>query len=283
MKKVLVTGESGYIGMKFKEWIENNKGKEIILEFVSVRDDSWKNKDFSHYDSVLHLAGIAHVSRDPKLQDIYYSVNRDLTIELAKKSKKDKVNQFIFMSSIIVYGNQKIINHETSPNPTDFYGESKLQAEKLLTEISTEDFNIAIIRPPMVYGENCKGNFNKLMMLSTKARIFPEINNKRSMIYIENLCNFLFEIIINNDEGFFFPQNKKYVSTISIIKEINYINKRKIFLTNKFNFLVRALSQNNKTLKKVFGDLVYEESMSRYKKDYQKINFEDSIKKTLEK
>lgn len=283
MKKVLVTGEFGYIGSKFKEWTKKNSDKKIVLEFISVRDDSWKNIDFSIYDSVLHLAGIAHVSRNPKLQSMYYEVNRDLTIELAKKSKQDKVKQFIFMSSIIVYGDQKKITNETIPCPIDFYGDSKLQAEKILKKMETKDFNIAVIRPPMVYGEKCKGNFSKLMKISTKISIFPNIVNHRSMIYIDNLCNFLCEIIKNNEKGVFFPQNANYISTINIIKEINRIKNRRIFLLNTFNPLINILFQKNTVFKKIFGDLTYDQSMSVYKESYQKISFEDSIKKTLEK
>lgn len=283
MKKVLVTGEFGYIGSKFKEWTKKNSDKKIVLEFISVRDDSWKNIDFSIYDSVLHLAGIAHVSRNPKLQSMYYEVNRDLTIELAKKSKQDKVKQFIFMSSIIVYGDQKKITNETIPCPIDFYGDSKLQAEKILKKMETKDFNIAVIRPPMVYGEKCKGNFSKLMKISTKISIFPNIVNHRSMIYIDNLCNFLCEIIKNNEKGVFFPQNANYISTINIIKEINRIKNRRIFLLNTFNPLINILFQKNTFFKKIFGDLTYDQSMSVYKESYQKISFEDSIKKTLEK
>lgn len=283
MKKVLVTGEFGYIGSKFKEWIKKNGNKEIVLEFISVRDDSWKNTDFSRYDSVLHLAGIAHVSRNPKLQNIYYEVNRDLTIELAKKSKQDKVKQFIFMSSIIVYGDQRKITDETIPCPIDFYGDSKLQAEKILKKMETKDFNIAVIRPPMVYGEKCKGNFSKLMKISTKITIFPNIVNRRSMIYIDNLCNFLYEIIKNNEKGTFFPQNENYVSTINIIKEINRIKNRRIFLFNSFNPLIKIFFRKNTFFKKIFGDLIYDQSLSVYKENYQKVSFEDSIKKTLEK
>lgn len=283
MKKVLVTGEFGYIGSKFKEWTKKNSNKEIVLEFISVRDDSWKNTDFSRYDSVLHLAGIAHVSRNPKLQSMYYEVNRDLTIELAKKSKQDKVKQFIFMSSIIVYGDQKKITNETIPCPIDFYGDSKLQAEKILKKMETKDFNIAVIRPPMVYGEKCKGNFSKLIKISTKISIFPNIVNRRSMIYIDNLCNFLCEIIKNNEKGTFFPQNANYISTINIIKEINRIKNRRIILLNTFNPLINTLFQKNTFFKKIFGDLIYDQSMSVYKESYQKISFEDSIKKTLEK
>lgn len=288
MKKVLVTGKSGYIGTKFKEWVEvNNRGVE--LNFISIRDDSWKDKDFSEYDTVLHLAGIAHVSRNSKLKEMYYNVNRDLTIDLAKKSKNDGVSQFIFMSSIIVYGKNSVglmdgvIDSNTIPVPNDFYGDSKLQAEKLLSSLEDESFKLAIVRPPMVYGPESKGNFKVLLKIVPKIPIFPLIENKRSMIFIDNLCCFLSKIILNNDAGLFSPQNTKYISTSSLVKEISInMNKNIIFLRN-LNFLVFKLKNKIAILEKIFGNLAYDQSLSTYKENYEMLKFQESITRSINK
>jgi len=282
MKKVLVTGENGYIGKQFKKWINNNESK-IILEFISIREDSWKLKDFSDYDAVLHLAGIAHVSRNPKLEDLYYKINRDLTLEVAKKAKKDGVKQFIFMSSIIVYGKKSvglengIINKNTLPVPNDFYGDSKLQAEKLLEKLQNNDFNVAIIRPPMIYGPESKGNFELLKKAVPLTFLFPYIENKRSMLFIDNLSNFLKLIILNEDKGMFFPQNKEYVSTSNLVKEIANTYKRKMILTTAFNFLILRLSQRVNVFEKLFGNLAYDHSLSTYRDNYQLVEFKKTI------
>ena len=282
MKKVLVTGENGYIGKQFKKWINNNESK-IILEFISIREDSWKLKDFSDYDAVLHLAGIAHVSRNPKLEDLYYKINRDLTLEVAKKAKKDGVKQFIFMSSIIVYGKKSvglengIINKNTLPVPNDFYGDSKLQAEKLLEKLQNNDFDVAIIRPPMIYGPESKGNFELLKKAVPLTFLFPYIENKRSMLFIDNLSNFLKLIILNEDKGMFFPQNKEYVSTSNLVKEIANTYKRKMILTTAFNFLILRLSQRVNVFEKLFGNLAYDHSLSTYRDNYQLVEFKKTI------
>ncbi|HCD60551.1 MULTISPECIES: NAD-dependent epimerase/dehydratase family protein [Exiguobacterium] len=286
MKKVLVTGENGYIGKQFKKWIDDNESK-IILEFVSIREESWKVKNFSDYDAVLHLAGIAHVSRNPKLEDLYYKINRDLTLEVAKKAKKDGVKQFIFMSSIIVYGKKSvglengIINKNTLPIPNDFYGDSKLQAEKLLEKLQNNDFNVAIIRPPMIYGPESKGNFELLKKAVPLTFLFPYIENKRSMLFIDNLSNFLKLIILNEDKGMFFPQNKEYVSTSNLVKEIANTYKRKMILTTAFNFLILRLSQRVNVIEKLFGNLAYDHSLSTYRDNYQLVEFKKTIKDSI--
>src|SRR5699024_5582973 len=162
MKKVLITGVNSYVGNKFAEWMDNYPD-EVDIDKVSLRDDKWKDMDLSVYDSILHVAGIAHVSTDPKMEELYYKVNRDLTIEVAEKAKEAGVKQFVFMSSIIVYGDSKkkevVINQNTKPNPNNFYGRSKLEAEERIRNLESNKFKIAIIRPPMIYGKDSKGNY----------------------------------------------------------------------------------------------------------------------------
>lgn len=229
MKRILITGENSYIGGKFTEWVAQWPDQYHVDE-ISVRDDKWKQADFSSYDSVYHVAGIAHNSSDPKLEDLYYEVNRDLTIEVAKKVKKDGVPQFVFMSSIIVYGTKnEFIDADTKPNPDNFYGESKLQAEEGILPLQDEDFNIAIIRPPMIYGKGSKGNYPLLSRFAQLTPIFPDYDNQRSMLHIDNLTEFVRLIIDNEDAGVFCPQNKEYVKTSDMVKVISDIHEKKIY------------------------------------------------------
>lgn len=279
MKKVLVTGEFGYIGSKFKEWIEITD-KNIDLEYISLRDDSWRKKDLSLYDSILHLAGIAHVSRNPKMKELYYKINKNLTVELAEKAKKDGVKHFIFMSSIIVYGDQKKITMRSIPNPKDFYGDSKLQAEVCLNKLKSSGFKVSIIRPPMVYGENSKGNYKKLSIMGKKIKLFPYIENRRSMIYVYNLCEFIRLVLNNEDEGTFFPQNEDYVSTSNLVKEISVINKKSMKMINVNSKIARPLLKYIPYLNKAFGDLYYDKSLSLYAEKYNIFNFSESISRT---
>lgn len=283
MKRILITGKNSYVGTNFRQWLAQWPD-QYQVDAISVRDDSWKQHDFSQYDVVLHVAGIAHVSADPKLEKQYYRVNRDLAIEVAVKSKEGKVKQFIFMSSIIVYGDRvELINKETIPEPTDFYGKSKLQAEQGIASLEDTDFKVVLIRAPLIYGPLSKGNFIKLKNLVDYIPLFPNINNKRSMIYIDNMCEFIRLTIDYNREGICFPQNRDYVSTLDVIKIISGISNKKIYYTKVFNFIIRPLSSRLKLLKKVLGNKVYEKDLSsEFNWNYCVLDFKESVESTFE-
>ncbi|MGP3778024.1 NAD-dependent epimerase/dehydratase family protein [Halanaerobium saccharolyticum] len=285
MKKILIAGIDSYIGVNVEKWLNNYIGKYII-DSIDMRGEEWKSKDFSSYDVIFHVAGIAHVSKDPKLKDLYYEVNRDLTIKTAQKAKNDGVNQFVFMSSIIVYGNsgvmgkEKVITKETKPEPVDFYGDSKLQAEKGIMKLNCDEFKVVILRPPMIYGRSAKGNYKRLSKLAKITPLFPDVNNKRSMLYIDNLSEFIRLLIDNEESGVFHPQNKDYVNTSNMVKLISEANKSPIHLTSIFNPVLKILSSKVNIINKVFGNLVYEKEMSEYKEEYRVANFKESIFET---
>jgi len=215
------------------------------------------------------------------MEDLYYKVNRDLTIEVARKSKSEGVKQFILLSSIIVYGenvdNNGVIDEHTIPQPSNFYGNSKLQAEKGIEPLRTSDFKIAIIRPPMIYGKDSKGNYPRLAKLAQKSPIFPNYPNKRSMLHIDNLSEFLRLMINNEENGLFFPQNKEYVKTSEMVRTIADVHGKKIWLTKLFNPLLSLMRNRVGTVNKVFGDLVYDHTLSTYKENYLVRNLEESI------
>jgi len=280
MKKILITGADSYIGTSLEKWLANEPEKYKV-DTVDMREDSWRLKDFSEYDVIFHVAGIAHVSSDPKMEDLYYKVNRDLTIETAKKAKKEGVNQFIFMSSILVYGNSssgnRVIDINTIPAPSNFYGSSKLQAEEGIKPLQDENFKVVILRPPMVYGKGSKGNYPKLAKLARRLPVFPDIDNQRSMLHIDNLCEFIKLIIDNEESGLFFPQNREYVKTSEMVRLIAEMYGKKIRLVKIFNPMLWLLGFKLELVNKVFGNLVYEKSMSDYKVNYQIRDFQESI------
>jgi UDP-glucose 4-epimerase len=236
---------------------------------------------------VFHVAGIAHVSSDPNMKNLYYKVNRDLTIETAKKAKSEGVKQFIFMSSIIIYGDSskdlKVIDKNTIPQPSNFYGNSKLQAEQGILPMSDENFKVVVLRPPMIYGKGSKGNYPKLAKAAIKLPVFPDIDNQRSMLHIDNLCEFIKLIIDNEESGVFFPQNKEYVKTSEMVRLIAEAHGKKIKLVKIFNPILKAMEIKVDIVKKVFGNLVYEKSISNYKEDYQIRNLKASIYETEKK
>ncbi|SDI42225.1 NAD-dependent epimerase/dehydratase family protein [Natribacillus halophilus] len=283
MKRVLITGVNSYVGNSLETWLSKDPDNYSV-DKISLRDHSWKDQDFSNYDTVIHVAGIAHVSKDPKMEEKYYQINRDLTIEAAKKAKTENVQQFVFMSSIIVYGNavgeDGVIDEGTVPQPSDFYGNSKLQAEKGIESLSDETFKVAIVRPPLIYGNGSKGNYPKLAKAAQKLPIFPDFDNKRSMIHIDNLCEFLRLMIDNEEKGLFFPQNKEYVKTSDIVKTISEVHGKNMKLVKLFNPILKLMQQRVGIVNKVFGNLVYDKNLSRYKEKYQVRNFRKSIELT---
>lgn len=283
LKRILITGSNSYIGISLQSWLGKHPDKYFI-DTVDMRKDSWKKMNFSEYDVIFHVAGIAHVSTDPRKEELYYKVNRDLTIETAQKAKSEGVKQFIFMSSIIVYGdsssNSRVIDRNTVPTPSNFYGKSKLQAEEGIKPLKSEDFKIVILRPPMIYGKGSKGNYPKLAKIAQRFPIFPDVDNQRSMLHIDNLCEFIKVIIDHEESGVFFPQNKEYVKTSEMVKIIAEVYGKKIRLTKMFNGPLRLLRFKVGLINKVFGNLGYEQSLSDYKVNYQIRDLKESIELT---
>lgn len=293
MKRVLVTGLNSYIGNSFETWVKEQNEKhpeeQIEVEKRTLRGADWMKDDWSGYDAILHVAGLAHVdvsavSEESKQK--YCKVNRDLAIDTAKKAKEDGVKQFINLSSIIVYGAsapigvEKVITAETKPEPESFYGGSKLQAEEGIFPLSGDGFKIANIRTPMVYGKGAKGNFPKLAELAKKTPIFPDIENRRSMIYIKNLCELIRQIILKEADGMFYPQNKEQVSTSRLVQMIAEANGKQIKLVKGLDGCFSALAKLNPKVDKVFGNLSYEETLSNTSRhiEYRVYSLADSLR-----
>jgi len=278
MKQVLITGKNSYIGTSLENWLMREPDKYKV-DTVDMKDGSWKEKDFSSYDVVFHVAGIAHIKETSDNQDLYYKVNRDLAYETAQKVKQDGVEQFIFLSSMSVYGIEKgVIDKNTPLKPNNAYGKSKVEAEELINKLQDGSFVVATLRPPMVYGKGCRGNYPRLAGLALKTPIFPNLDNKRSMIYIDNLSEFVKQLIDNRSGGLFFPQNAEYVNTSEMVKLIAEAHGKRVRMTKLFNPLLRLL--NVSTVNKVFGDLVYDMRISDYEFDYRACGFRESIIKT---
>lgn len=281
-----ILGTNSYIGDSFIRYMSNNN--DIVTTTIETRSDLWEKEDFHSYDSLICVAGIAHVSSNPRMKQLYYSVNRDLPVAIANKAKREGVKQFIFMSSIIVYGdkstqgNEICITKETIPDPVDFYGDSKLQAESRLLQLADNSFKVLIIRSPMVYGPGCKGNFPRLVKLAKKIPIFPDINNNRSFIFIYNLCAF-FEYAINRQlNGIWFPQDSEYITTTEVVKISAAYFNHKIWFTSFFNPLLLVLSTYLLFFKKVFGSKYYDYSLSPDTVKYNKYTKQEAIMLSLE-
>lgn len=288
MKKILITGANSYIGTSFEKYMAQF-GNEYQIDTVDMIGDAWRNKDFSEYDTVFHVAGIAHSDNgkiSKEKEKLYYAVNTDLTVEIAKKAKAEGVKQFIFMSSAIVYGNSapigkgKRITKDTPVRPANCYGDSKVQAENGLRPLNDDNFKVVILRPPMIYGKGSKGNYPLMSKMAQKLPIFPYVKNRRSMLYIENLCEFIRLMIVNSEQGTFWPQNKEYSNTSEMVKMIGEAHGKNVHLIYGFECALKILGLFTGLVDKAFGNLYYDRSLSVYKQNYRVCSLVESIKRT---
>ena len=282
MKRILITGANSFVGTNIEKWLIREP-EQFQVDTVDTMNEAWKKADFTKYDVVFHVAGIAHVNPKLEMAPLYYKVNRDLTIEIANWAKGHGVKQFIYMSSKIVYHASKSlkgdwVRKDTKPDPNDFYGDSKLQAEKGLKGLQCNTFKVAIIRPPMIYGPGNKGNLPRLGWLAQKTPVFPAWHNKRSMLHVVNLAEFVKQITVREMSGTFFPQNAEYADTVEIVRLFAKEHGHKVWISRLFNPLVWLGAKFLPAIPKMFSDSYYVQEMSKMDFDYQVISFEESLK-----
>ena len=317
MKKVLITGAGSYVGENVRKYILSTS-TDFQIDAVDTMGDRWREVDFSLYDVVFHVAGIAEVNGKKGMEQLYYKVNTDLTVEIAKHAQEHGVKQFIFMSSMIVYQETQslkgnIVTPDTLPAPNGVYGDSKLKAEEGLRNLDlnlnldgndldlnkddNRDINndnkdngnninhsrmkICILRPPMIYGPKSKSNLLRLGRLGTKVPVFPNWRNKRSMLYIDNLGEFVKQAVVRELEGTFFPQNRELAATVDIIRFFAEAAGHRIWITRVLNPFVWLGSFVLQPINKMFADSYYVPEMSEYGFEYQLVSFEESLKKMV--
>ena len=292
MKKILITGANSYIGTSFEAYLKAHYVDDYIVDTIDMMTGSWEDKSFAGYDSVFHVAGIAHADNreiSEEKKKLYYSINTDLAIQTAVKAKNDGVKQFVFMSSAIVYGDSapigesKLITKDTLPAPDNCYGDSKLQAEIALLKLNEESFKVVIIRSPMIYGEGCRGNYPLLVKIAVKCPLFPYVNNQRSMLYIDNLCEFVRLLICNEEKGIFWPQNREYSNTSELVKLIAKCHGKRIVIIYGLESMLKKIGCKIPIINKAFGSLIYEQEISVYKEEYRIHCLTDSIELTERK
>ena len=277
---ILITGAGSYVGTSVERWIKNHSNHRV--DTLDMLKDTWKDADFSIYDVVYHVAGIAHVNAKTSMEALYYKVNRDLTIEVAQKAKEAGVKQFIFMSSMIVFHESRslkpeMITLDTPPCPNGFYGDSKLQAEKGLHNLECDTFQVCILRPPMIYGPNSKGNFPRLIKLAAKTPLFPDFHNRRSVLYIDNLAEFVLQAVNRQLAGTFYPQNRELSDTVEIIRYFAKAQHHHVYFAKWLNPFVRLASHFLQPINKMFGTYYYAPQMSKMDFDYQLVSFKESL------
>lgn len=252
MKKVLITGASGFIGSYL---VKHLQGYEI--QTLSLKDPSWKQQPINA-DAVIHCAGIAH-STLTITKDEYFRVNCELTKELALHCIESNVKHFVYLSTILVYGEGHIgeITKESRINPTTPYAKSKHCGEVELEELRTQ-LNLSVVRLPLVFGDKPKGN---LATISKFAQIFPifiGINNRRSILYLQDLTKQLEHILFQRLSGTFHLHSLIY-STTDLFKK--YRSTKGYLIVPLPRFIVRFLRTSTGSMSKIFGDAFYHDSI----------------------
>ena len=290
MKKILITGAGSYIGTSVEAYLAQWP-ERYQVDTMDMIDGTWREKSFAGFDTVFHVAGIAHSDTGNVTEErkaLYYRVNTDLTVEVAKKAKKDGVRQFVFLSSMAVYGlatpigKTKTISRDTPLSPDNSYGDSKKLAEEGILPLEDDSFKVVILRPPMIYGHGSKGNYPTLSMIAQKLPIFPKVDNSRSMLYIDHLSEFVRLMIENEEAGIFWPQNKEYSNTSEVVQLIAKAHGKRVLLVPGFTWALRLMSHVVVYINKAFGSIIYAHDISTYRDEYCKYSLHETIFRTEE-
>lgn len=288
MKRILITGAGSYVGTQVAQYLARWPEKYQV-ESLDMRGENWKKASFAGFHAVFHVAGLVHDAKtrdDPAQWPKYEAVNTQLALETAQKAKAEGVGQFLFMSTAGVYGidgkigQSVVIDANTPLNPKNNYGRSKLLAEQAIAPLEDDHFKVVILRPPMIYGKGCKGNYVTLKKLADKLPVFPEVENQRSMLYIENFAEFLRLMVDNEERGLFCPQNATYTNTSVMVAQIARARGKKMALVPGFTWAIKLLGRVTGLAEKAFGSWCYDRSLSNYSQDYCIKSLEESIWET---
>lgn len=282
--RILVVGKSGYVSTCFQSYIK--KYPDVLVDSISARNEGWKEHDFHGYDAVFNATGLAHNDARKGTEVEFMALNAILPFELALKAKTESVPVFIHMSSMIVYGDMSnvgdfaFIDEHTKPKPENIYGISKLRGEENIQSLNDNNFHVAIIRSSLVYGESAVDNFLKLTDYAVKLPVFPNIQNYRSMIYSDNLCELIKLIAETKKSGLFYPQQEKHIQTAQLLYDIGDQAGHRVILTRVFNPLIKLLSPYIGLIRKVFGSEAYKlEASNHFEGAYRVVSYEESVKR----
>lgn len=279
MMRVVVTGAGSYIGTHIAAWLARFPERFDVRE-ADMRGD-WNRDALLGCDAVIHVAGIAHQRETEENRPLYDQVNRALAVEAAREAKARGARQFVFFSSMSVYGLARgRITADTQPAPVTGYGISKWRAEQELAALADDGFRVAILRPPMIYGRGCRGNYPRLSALARSVSIFPRVKNERSMLHIDVLCGFVKRLLESGEGGLYFPQNREYVRTCDMMREIARCHGRRLRLVPGLGWLIGLLARRVTAFGKAFGTLTYDRAMSAAFADEPQPSFAETIRLT---
>lgn len=284
-RKILIIGKNSYIGNHIDEWLRKY-GYQVTQ--LDVLTESWQSFDYSSYDTIIHVAGIVH---QPKCRDwnLFKKVNAEMPVAIAKIAKQQGVKQYVYFSTMAVYGVDKKlqlneIGKHTPLNAQTLYGKSKLLAEEGLTELQESSFHVAIVRPPSVYGKGSRGNY--IEQMASVVRYIPIIPEaftdvKHGFIYIDNLCELVRFVVEGDLKGFFHPQDERTLSANELWKIMAPIIGKKPRHSRFLGLFVKMLYFCS-IVRKVYGGVEYAKSLTTIEGgNYCLVSIEEGMRRTM--
>ncbi len=257
MKRILITGKGSYIGTHLLQYLETFPEDYAVTEVPTQPFDD--AVDFHGADAIVHVAAIVHRKETKETLPMYDAVNRALAVRIAEKAKREGVRHFVLLSSMSVYGmDTGVITRDTVPHPNTAYGRSKLAAERGVAALADDGFRVTVLRPPTVYGPGAKGNPARLFRLSRRLPFCPDLENRRSMVSIDTLCERIGSYLDAPRSGVVFPQEPAPIATKTLLAEAMRAQGRRVQYTKLFNPAIRVFRACSRVGRKAFGDLVYE-------------------------
>lgn len=282
--KILIVGKNSYVGRSVQAWFAKKESAPVV-EAISVREDGWRQMDFSDCDAVIFTAALVH---RPDITDteLYEKLNVQLPLDFARHVKRQGVERFVFLSTVSVYKASRslpegcVIDSTTPLEPDSLYGQSKLRAERVLAELDDESFHVSVIRSTYVYGPGCRGtHISALRRLARTLPVLPKAFPKAAlgMVYHENLAELCWLIVHSDCSGIYMAQDAAPLSTYQVLKTMEP-KKPEFPCTALFRPFVWA-----SLVKRLFGGSRYSEELSRCPLgNYQLVSPAEGIRRTIE-
>ena len=282
-KRVLVTGKNGDLSKAISKWLTD---RGYMTENISLRGNEWKNNNFGQYDAVVHVAGI--VPKEGVTSEDFYRINAQLTKDFAEKAKKDGIRHFLYISSMAVYGKEQSIDPcrggvvaDTPCVPLSDYGKSKLQAEEYLQELENDAFIITRVRVPSIYGKGKTEYLEQYRHLNEKFKRIPVafIQNYKSAIYIDNLCELIYLLLRNKVCGAVCPDDGKY-SAVDICQAVSPSCKKSKIL----GFVFKTFLRKSDRIRDYYGAIYYDEALTNiFEGKYRVVALQEAVSRAYER
>ena len=309
MKRVLVTGATGFVGRVLCETLAQSgytvraalrddrpvgsaiAEKAVVGDIGSMTD--WR-VTLDDVDFVIHAAARAHVIHDaPHSAGLYMSINAEGTECLANAAARSGVQRFVYLSSIKVNGEEThghAYTPDDDPRPQDPYGKSKWLGEKAVTRVAAETgMSAVIVRSPLVYGPGVRANFLRLLQIVDAGWPMPlgAIDNKRSLVSVWNLCDLLAHLLTNlaASGGTWMAADSEDLSTPELVRRIGRAMNRRVRLVPVPVGLLKAcggLLGRRAEIGRICGSLVVDASLTRMKLGWAPpTTIDDALQRTV--